>query len=180
VPVPTMKPVVLLTVIPTGTLEPTPTEKVVGPVVDERLKVSVVLVTVRLTVAVCDVPPAPLGVAVTVMVGVTGVVMLAAVVMVKVTFWECMPSSVTLVGLKLQVTPAVRPAVHPLGGEVVALKLTVWVEPLTGAMVKVATADCPAAMDAGANAPATKVKSDVTLTTAAGRDEEALSLTFPP
>jgi hypothetical protein len=108
-----------------------------------RLKVSVVAVTVRFTVAVWDVPPVPLGVPVTVMVCTPeGTVMLAAVEIVKVTVWEFVPSSVTLPGLKLQSAPAGRPAEQLCGFELVEfVKLMVWVEPFTGAMVNVTEAD---------------------------------------
>jgi len=86
--------------------------------------------------------------------------MLAAVEMVKVTVWEFVPSSVTLAGLKLQSAPAGRPAEQLCGFELVEFaKFMVWVEPFTGAMVRVTKADCPAEMDAGDAVLAVSVKS---------------------
>src|SRR5437764_5506329 len=102
---------------------------------------------------VCEVLPAPLDVPLTVIaVAAEDTAMLAVVVTVTVICWEFMPSSVTLVGLlgllgllKVQRAPAGKPAVQLPGEELVEfVKLMVCVEPLTGAMVKVAVADCPA------------------------------------
>jgi hypothetical protein len=88
--------------------------------------------------------------------------MLAAVVMVKVTGTESVPSSVTLAGLKLQSAPAGRPAVQLPGAELVEfVKLMVAVEPFTGVMVRTAVAVCPAGMELGDRAVVTaRVKSD--------------------
>jgi hypothetical protein len=131
--------------------------------VDERVKVSVVAVTVRFTCAVCDPPNVPLAVPETVIVCTpVGKAMLAAVVMVKVTGTESVPSSVTLAGLKLQSAPAGRPAVQLPGAELVEfVKLMVAVEPFTGVMVRTAVAVCPAGMELGDRAVVTaRVKSD--------------------
>src|SRR5580698_11605332 len=110
-----------------------------------------VIVSAGLGVALCDVPPVPLAVPVTVMVcRPEGTVMFAAVVTVKVTVCEAEPFSVTLAGLKLQSAPAGKPAVQLPGAPVAEfVKLMVWVEPLTGAMVRTAVADCPAGIEAG-------------------------------
>jgi len=61
--------------------------------------------------------------------------MFAVVAMVKVTVWELVPSSVTLVGLKPQLEPPGRPV------QLLEVKLIVWVDPFTGEMVKVTEAD---------------------------------------
>src|SRR5271166_2187455 len=88
-----------------------------------------------------------------------GIAMLAVVAMVRVTVWEFVPSSVTLPGLKLQSAPAGRPAEQLCGFELVEfVKLIVWVEPFTGATVRVTEADCPAEIDAGDAALAASVK----------------------
>ena len=143
-----------------------------------RVKDWLVAVTLKFAVAVCDAPPAPLAMPVTVIAGETGVAMLAEVVMVIVTFWDLVPSSVTLAGLKLQSAPAGRFAVQLPAEELVELvKLTVWVEPFTGAMVKVTEADCPAGTEVGDTDPAPSVKS-LTVTTE-GTDVEGLSDASP-
>jgi len=73
-------------------------------------------------VALCEALLLPLEVPVTVIVcAPEGTAMLAAVVMVKATFWEALPLSVTLVGLKLQSVPAGRPAEQLPGAELVEL-----------------------------------------------------------
>ncbi len=171
------KPVVLFTASWTEAVPPTGTAKVT-PFVDERVKLSVVVVTVRFTVALCDVPPAPLAVPVTVMVCEPNA-MLAAVVMVRVTVLEFMPSSVTLVGLKEQRAPTGKPAVQldPVLELTELVKLMVWVEPFTGVKVNVAEVDCPAEMELGIRLPATSVKS-LTVTTA-GEEVESLLAASP-
>jgi type II secretory pathway component PulM len=85
--------------------------------------------------------------------------MLAAVVMVRVTVLELVPSRVTLVGLKVQRAPAGNPAVQLPWPEPEFVKLIVWVEPFTGEMVKVADADCPAVTEPGESVLAERVKS---------------------
>lgn len=174
------KPVVLLTASWTAAVPPTGTAKVT-PFVEESVKLSVVAVTVRFTVALCDVPPVPLAVPVTVMVCAPSAI-LAAVETVRVTVLEFTPSSVTLVGLNVQRAPAGKPAVQLPGLEPVLelvefVKLMVWVEPFTGEMVKVAAANCPAEMEPGDRVLAEMVKS-LTVTTA-GEDVEALSAASP-
>ena len=76
-------PWLLLTASWTEAVAPTGTAKV-APLVEARVKLSVVAVTVRLTAAVCDVPPVPLAVPVTVM-AFEPSAMLGRVVMVRVT-----------------------------------------------------------------------------------------------
>jgi len=169
------KPVVLLTASWTEAVPPTGTEKVT-PFVDERVKLSVVAVTVRFTVALCDAPPVPLDVPVTVMVCEPSA-MLGAVVMARVTVLELVPSRVTLVGLKVQRAPAGNPAVQLPWVEPEFVKLIVCVEPFTGEMVNVATADCPAVTELGESVLAERVKS-LTVTNA-GEDVEALSTASP-
>ncbi len=101
--------------------------------------------------------------------------------------------SVTLVGVrglvrfwKLQSAPAGRPAVQLPGVKLVGdpaelVKLMVSLVPCTRVRVKVAMADCPAEIDAGASALVVwSVKSDaVTVTTAGVADVEALSDVSP-
>ena len=158
---------------PTGTAN-------VAPFVDERVKVWLVAVTVRLTCAVCDVPPVPLAVPVTVMAcAPEGSAILAAVVMVKVTVWELVPSSVTNAGLNVQSAPGGRFVVQLPGEELVDLvKFTVWVEPFTGEMVKVAEADCPAGMELGVRGRLVVRVKSLTVTIA-GEDVEPLSAASP-
>src|ERR1700692_2091279 len=135
------KPVVLLTENWTAALPPTGTPKV-SPFVVASVKLSVVAVTVRLTGAECELPPVPLAVPVTVIESVPRA-MFGAVLTVSVTFTEWVPSRVTLVGLKVQSAPVGKPAVQLPGVEPLVLelsefaKLMVWVEPFTGATVKV-------------------------------------------
>lgn len=76
-------PLALLTASCTEAVAPTGTAKV-APLVEARVKLSVVPVTMRLTAAVCDVPPLPLAVPVTVMAFEPNA-MLGDVVMVRVT-----------------------------------------------------------------------------------------------
>ena len=110
----------------------------------ERVKLWLVGVRVKLTVVVCDMPPVPLGVAVMVIVcAPVGITMLAVVAMVNVTGWESVPSSEKLAGLKLQVAPAGTPV------QLLEVKVMLWWEPFTGAMVKTAVADCTAGAELG-------------------------------
>jgi hypothetical protein len=117
---------------------PTATGKVAAVVVS--MKDWLVAFTVRFTVVfTATVPLVP----VTVMAWAPeGNVMFAPVVMVKTTLmvWAGIPSSVTLVGLNVQVAPAGTPAVHPAE----APKLTVPVNPAVGVTVIVCVAVCPA------------------------------------
>ena len=120
-------------------------------------------VTVRLTVAVCVVPPVPLAVPVTVIdCTPVGIAMLACVVMVRPTVAVGFAVvSVKLVGLlgspgllKVQSAPGGRPAVQLPGVELVGelvefVKLMVALVPLVRVRVKVAVADCPAEMELG-------------------------------
>jgi hypothetical protein len=168
-------PLLLLTASWTDALPPTGTAKV-APFVDERVKLSVVAVTVRFTDAVCDVPPAPLGVPVTVTAFEPNA-MLGAVVMSRVTVLEFMPSSVTLVGLKVQRAPVGKPAVQlpglePVFEPVEFVKLMVCVEPFTGAKVRMDEEDCPAEMEVGVKAAEVRVKSGGITVTAAGDEVE--------
>ena len=142
----------LPTAIETCAFPPGATEKV-APFGDVRLKVSVVAVTVRLTVAV--VFDELVGV-ILIVVGPDGA-MLGSVEIVTVTGGAlAVPVKVTLAGLKLQVAPAGRPV------QLLGLKFTtVPTEPVTGAMVKVALADCPAEMGLGARVVAVSAKSGV-------------------
>lgn len=131
------------------------------------VKDSLVAVTVRLTLAVCDRFPLPLGVPVTVMAcAPVGSAMLATVVIVSCTVADGLALvSVTLVGVlgllrfwKLQSAPAGKPDVQLPGVELVGepdefVKLMVSLVPCTRVRVKTAIADCPAEMDAGAKAP---------------------------
>ena len=79
--------------------------------------------------------------------------MFATVVTVKVTVWGAKPSSITLLGVKLQSAPAGNPAVQLPGAPVTEfVKLIVWVEPFSGATVRTAVADCPAGIEAGVRA----------------------------
>ena len=137
VPVPTMKPVELLTVTLTVWLTPAATGPKVAAVV-VSVKLSVVAVTVRLTVVVTAVLPL---VPVTVIAcAPEGSAMLGAVVMVRVTGLVSAgtPSSVTLPGLKLQSAPAGRFAVQLPGLEAVEfVKVTEPVKPLVGLMFMV-------------------------------------------
>ena len=76
-----------------------------------------------------------------------GSAIFAAVVMLSTTLmvWAGIPSSVTLVGLKLQSAPAGRLAVQLPGFDAVELvKFTVPVKPLAGVIVIVWVAVCPA------------------------------------
>ena len=155
-------PLALLTASWTEAVAPTGTANV-APLVEARVKLSVVAVTVKLTAAVCDAPPAPLAVPVTVMAFEPNA-MSGNVVMTRVTVCECMPSSVMLVGLKVQRAPVGKPAVQLPGLEPVLeliefVKLIVCVEPFTGASVNVADADCPAEMEVGVRALEVRVKS---------------------
>ena len=137
-----------VTVTLTVAVPPTVTGKVLAVVV--RVKLWLVAVTVRLTVVVVfDELPG-------VMVIVCGPdgAMLATVAIVNVVVALSTPSKVTLAGLKLQVAPAGRP-LQLLGAKFT----TIPVEPLTGEMVKVAEADCPAGMGLGARVPAVSWKS---------------------
>jgi hypothetical protein len=94
-----------------------------------------------------------------------------------------MPSSVTLVGLKVQRAPVGNPAVQLPGLEPVFeliefVKLMVCVEPFTGASVNVAAADCPAKTEAGDRGEVTvSVKSATVIN--AGEDVEALLTASP-
>ena len=94
-----------------------------------------------------------------------------------------MPSSVTLVGLKVQRAPVGNPAVQLPGLEPVFeliefVKLMVCVEPFTGASVNVADADCPAKTEAGDRGEVTvSVKSATVIN--AGEDVEALFTASP-
>jgi len=174
------KPVVLLTASCTEAVPPTGTANV-APLVDARVKLSVVAVTIRLTLAVCDVPPVPLAVPVRVMEFAPST-MLGAVVTVSVTVLELTPSSVTPVGLKVQRAPAGKPAVQlpllePVFELVEFVKLTVCVEPFTGVRVNVADADCPAETELGDRVLAEMVKS-LTVTDA-GEDLEKLLTASP-
>jgi hypothetical protein len=161
-PLPTIKPFVPVTVTSTVADPPTVTGKVT-PLVEARVKVWFVAVTVRLGLgdALCAAPPVPLAVPLTVIVcAPEGSAMFAVVLMVRVTFWEALPLSVTLCGLKLHSAPGGRPAGQLPGAELVEfVKLIVCVELFTGAMVKVTADDCPAGMDAGDAALAVRVKS---------------------
>jgi hypothetical protein len=175
-----MNPFVLLTVSGTGAFPPTAdTMKVVAPVVVVRVKLSMVAVTVRLTVAVCELPPTPLSVPVMVMVcAPEGIAMLGRVEMVTVMVGEpeTPPKVTEPVPLKLQVAPAGKPE------QLLGVKFTVPdpVTPLAGAMVKVDEADCPAEMEVGVRVLAVNVKSGgATLTCAGESDEEALSPVSP-
>jgi hypothetical protein len=101
--------------------------------------------------------------------------------------------SVTVVGvrgllkfLKLQSAPAGRPAVQLPGVKLVGepaelVKLMVSLVPCTSVRVKVAMANCPAEMDAGASGLVVwSVKSDgVTVTTAGVAEVDALSDVSP-
>ena len=94
-----------------------------------------------------------------------------------------MPSSVTLVGLKVQRAPVGKPAVQLPGLEPVLeliefVKLMVCVEPFTGAMVKVAEEDCPAETEAGDRGAVTVRVKSLTVTNA-GEDVEALLAASP-
>jgi hypothetical protein len=115
--------------------------------------------------------------------------MLATVVMVTCTVTGGLPLvSVTLVGVlglvrfwKLHRAPAGSPAVQLPGVELVGepdefVKLMVSLSPCTRVRVKVAIADCPAEMDAGARRLVVwRVKSDgVTFTVTAGDVEPPL------
>lgn len=126
-----MKPVVLLTVIGILTVPPTPMGKVAA--VDDRVKVSVVLVTVKLTaVEIVVLPLIPVTVIVW---GPAGKAMFGAVVMVRPTDTEDLPFSVTLAGLKLQRAPAGKPEQLPPLETVELVKFTVPVKPPAGVIV---------------------------------------------
>jgi len=108
--------------------------------------------------------------------------MFGAVVITNVTVLDCMPSSVTLVGLKVQRAPTGKPAVQLPGLDPVLeltefVKLIVCVEPFTGVRVNIAEVDCPAEMELGIGLPATSVKS-LTVTTA-GEEVESLLVASP-
>ena len=130
----------LLTVIEIDAVPPGETGKVLA--VDDREKVSVVAVTVRLTVVLTfD--------------GLVGVMVmvcapsaaLARVEMVSVVVTGLMPSKITLVGLKLQVDPVATPL------QLLGLKFTtVGDEPAIAVMVMVDATDCPAETDTGVGA----------------------------
>jgi hypothetical protein len=75
-----------------------------------------------------------------------------------------------LFGLNVQVTPA--SPLHP-----VELKFTVWVDPLIGETVSVASADCPAGMEAGTADPILNAKS--LTVTATGADVELPCVASP-
>jgi hypothetical protein len=92
--------------------------------------------------------------------------MFAALLMVRISICECVPSSVTLVGLKLQAVPAGKPV------QLLEVKLTVCVELFTGATVRVTEADCPAGIDAGDAVPAPSVKSGWMTVTVTAEDVE--------
>jgi hypothetical protein len=133
-----MKPVVLLTVIGIEAVAPAITGTVAAVVA--MAKVWVVGVSVRLMVVGITVAPV---VALTVIACVPKA-MFADVAIVKVTFCEWTPSRITLAGLKLQVAPGETPAVQPPIGVLVELKLTAWLNPLTGATAITVVAGCPA------------------------------------
>jgi len=108
---------------------------------------------------------------------------LGAVDTVSVTVCELTPLSVTLVGLNVQRAPAGRPP-YNFGSctrEEVAefVKLTVSVDPFTGAMVNVAVADCPAETEPGARLLATESVKSATVTEAGVGDVEGLSRCLP-
>jgi hypothetical protein len=128
---------------------PTVTGKVT-PFVAARLKLSVVAVTVRLTVVV--VLDELVGVIV-IVVGPDGA-MLGSVEIVTVVVGLFEPVNVTLAGLKLQVAPVGKPA------QLLGLKFTTMpVEPVTGEIVRVDDADCPAETEVGVRALAVSPKS---------------------
>lgn len=141
-PLPVINPLLLLTVIEIDAVPPGETGKVLA--VDDREKVSVVAVTVRLTVVLTF--DGLVGVMVMVCAPV-GSAMLARVEMVSVVVTGLMPSKITLVGLKLQVDPAGWPL------QLLGLKFTtVGVEPAIAVMVTVDATDCPAETDTGVGA----------------------------
>jgi len=110
--------------------------------------------------------------------------MLGAVDTVSVTVCELTPLSVTLVGLNVQRAPAGRPAVQlpgvvPVEEVAEFVKLTVSVDPFTGAMVNVAVADCPAETEPGARLLATESVKSATVTEAGVGDVEGLSEVSP-
>jgi hypothetical protein len=158
-----------------GTVAPANTENEAEPLVGAMVKLSVVFaVTVKLTVVGIKVLPV---VAETVMGTFETSAIFAAVVMVKATVCEWTPSRVTLVGLKLQTAPDGRPAVQPPRGVDAGLKLTVWLNPLSGVTVIVEVAGCPAAT-LRVNGSGASVNGTATLT-AAGADTDALSDASP-
>jgi hypothetical protein len=144
-----MKPVVLLTVIGIFAVPPTPMGNVLA--VEERVKVSVVLVIVRLTVA--EVPGELVG-TIVIVCGPEGNAMLATVEIVNVVETGFIPSKVTLGGLKLHVAPVGKPE------QLLGAKLTTFgVDPVIAEMVKVAEPDCPAGTEMGVRALAVSWKS---------------------
>lgn len=162
----------------TAALPPTDTGKV-APFVEARVKLWLVAVTVRLTLAVLvAVPLVPVTVTDC---AAGGNAMLAAVAIVSITVdgEAGLPLRGTLVGLKLQSAPAGRPLVQLPGVEAVELvKLTVPLKPLMGVMVIVDVVICPAGMLAGVKALADMVKGTVTVI-AVGADIEALWAASP-
>ena len=111
-----VKPVVLLTVIGTLAAVPAVTEK--DPVLGAMVKVSVVAVTVRATVAVFDTAPdVPVTVTVEEPLAISGIVPIVNVVLV-----------LEVVGVKLHVSPTAKPE---------QLNVTVPVKPVAGATVTV-------------------------------------------
>ncbi len=136
-PLPTINPVELFTVIGTWAVPPTATEKLLA--VEVRVKLSVVGVTVRLTLVVLvELPLVP----VTVMAcAPEGRAILGNVVIVRMTEVGRAPG-----WLKLQSAPVGRPAEQLPGFDTVELvKLTAPVKPFTGAIAIVNVAVCPAA-----------------------------------
>jgi hypothetical protein len=110
--------------------------------------------------------------------------MLGVVETVSWTVFELTPSSVTLVGLKVQSAPAGKPAVQlpgvvPVEELAEFVKLIVSVEPFWGAMVRTATADCPAGTELGARLLVTVRVKSVTVTEAGEGEVEGLSEVSP-
>jgi hypothetical protein len=140
-----MKPVVLLTVIETGTVAPAATENVAEPVVGAMVKLSVLGPTDRLTVVV--VFAELVGVMVMVC-GADGSVILGRVEIVNVVVAFAVPLKLTLGGLKLQLAPVGNPI------QLLGVKFTtIPVEPLPkGAMVSVVEVCWPAGTGLGLRA----------------------------
>jgi hypothetical protein len=114
------------------------------------VKLSVVGVTVRLTVAVVF---DELVGAIVIVVG-PDAVMFGRVEIVTVVVASVVPLNVTLGGLKLQAAPVGKPV------QLLGLKFTtVPVEPLTGEMVRTDDADCPAETELGFKVLADSAKS---------------------
>jgi len=170
-PLPVMKLglLVLLTAIETEAVPPGETGKV-RPLVEAMEKVSVVLVTMRLTVAEPDALPL---VPVTVMFcAPEGSAIFGAVVTVKITVDALVPFKLTLPGLKEQSAPAGKPGLQlPTADEVEFVKLTAPVKPAAGVIVMVEVAVCPAEILKVAGL-ADIVNGTVTLTTAGTDDVE--------